>query len=165
VLAQQQVDQHGQHHRGDNREQHHEQAPESATERADLEIPKAHAGRLTADTNRKPSRRPHPVGRAPDSISGGLTRPRPHRAYLPCLIIRLIIQTIRRDRSGSDQIDDPSNVSRPDPCGSRSGTGAAGSRPAHDQKGSAMELVVDLLTFFALTAGGMLPLTKAARIC
>lgn len=49
--------------------------------------------------------------------------------------------------------------------GSRSGTGAAGSRPAHDQKGSAMELVVDLLTFFALTAGGMLPLTKAARIC
>jgi hypothetical protein len=36
---------------------------------------------------------------------------------LPCLIIRLIIQTIRRDRSGSDQIDDPSNVSRPDPSG------------------------------------------------
>jgi len=28
-----------------------------------------------------------------------------------------------------------------------------------------MELFVDLLTFFALTAGGMLPLTKAARIC
>jgi hypothetical protein len=25
--------------------------------------------------------------------------------WLPCLIIRLIIQTIRRDRSGSDQID------------------------------------------------------------
>ena len=36
---------------------------------------------------------------------------------LPCLIIRLIIQTIRRDRSGSDQIDDPSNVSRPDGSG------------------------------------------------
>jgi hypothetical protein len=33
------------------------------------------------------------------------------------LIIRLIIQTIRRDPSGSDQIDDPSNVSRPDPSG------------------------------------------------
>ena len=33
------------------------------------------------------------------------------------LIIRLIIQSIRRDRSGSDQIDDPSNVSRPDPSG------------------------------------------------
>jgi hypothetical protein len=33
------------------------------------------------------------------------------------LIIRLIIQTIRRDRSGADQIDDPSNVSRPDPSG------------------------------------------------
>jgi hypothetical protein len=33
------------------------------------------------------------------------------------LIIRLIIQAIRRDPSGSDQIDDPSNVSRPDPSG------------------------------------------------
>jgi hypothetical protein len=33
------------------------------------------------------------------------------------LIIRLIIQTIRRDRSGSDQIDEASNVSRPDPSG------------------------------------------------
>jgi hypothetical protein len=33
------------------------------------------------------------------------------------LIIRLIIQTIRWDRSGSDQIDDPSNLSRPDPSG------------------------------------------------
>jgi hypothetical protein len=31
------------------------------------------------------------------------------------LIIRLIIQTIRRDRSGSDQIDEASNLSRPDP--------------------------------------------------
>jgi hypothetical protein len=37
---------------------------------------------------------------------------------LAFLIIRLIIQTIRLDPSGSDQIDDPSNVSRPD----RSGT-------------------------------------------
>jgi len=33
------------------------------------------------------------------------------------LIIRLIIQTIRRDPTGSDQIDDPSNVSRPDRSG------------------------------------------------
>ena len=33
------------------------------------------------------------------------------------LIIRLIIHTIRRDPSGSDQIDDPSNVSRPDRSG------------------------------------------------
>jgi hypothetical protein len=33
------------------------------------------------------------------------------------LIIRLIIQSIRRDRSGSVWIDDPSNVSRPDPSG------------------------------------------------
>jgi hypothetical protein len=33
------------------------------------------------------------------------------------LIIRLIIQTIRRDRSGSVWIDDPSNLSRPDPSG------------------------------------------------
>jgi hypothetical protein len=34
-----------------------------------------------------------------------------------CLIIRLIIQTIRRDRSGSVWTDDPSNVSRLDPSG------------------------------------------------
>jgi hypothetical protein len=33
------------------------------------------------------------------------------------LIIRLIIQTIRLDLSGSDQIDEASNVSRPDPSG------------------------------------------------
>jgi hypothetical protein len=52
VLPQQQVDQHRQCHRGDNREQHHEQAAESATERADLQVPEAHAGRLTADRNR-----------------------------------------------------------------------------------------------------------------
>jgi hypothetical protein len=38
-------------------------------------------------------------------------------AVLPDLIIRLIIQTIRRDPTGSVQIDDPSNVSRPDPSG------------------------------------------------
>jgi hypothetical protein len=36
---------------------------------------------------------------------------------LPCLIIRLIIQTIPRDPSRSVQIDDASNVSRPDPSG------------------------------------------------
>jgi hypothetical protein len=33
------------------------------------------------------------------------------------LIIRLIIQTIRRDPSGRDQIDQAPNVSRPDPSG------------------------------------------------
>jgi hypothetical protein len=33
------------------------------------------------------------------------------------LIIRLIIQTIRRDPTGSDQIDEAPNVSRPDPTG------------------------------------------------
>jgi hypothetical protein len=33
------------------------------------------------------------------------------------LIIRLIIQTIRRDPSGSDQIDDAPDVSRPDSSG------------------------------------------------
>jgi hypothetical protein len=57
ALPQQQVDQQRQCHRGDKREQHHEQAAESATERADLQVPEAHAGRLTADRNRKPSRR------------------------------------------------------------------------------------------------------------
>jgi hypothetical protein len=36
---------------------------------------------------------------------------------LPRLIIRLIIQTIRRDRTRSDQIDEAPNVSRPDPSG------------------------------------------------
>ena len=33
------------------------------------------------------------------------------------LIIRLIIHTIRRDRTRSDQIDEALNVSRPDPSG------------------------------------------------
>jgi hypothetical protein len=33
------------------------------------------------------------------------------------LIIRLIIQTIRRGPSGSDQIDEALDVSRPDPSG------------------------------------------------
>ena len=33
------------------------------------------------------------------------------------LIIRLIIQTIRRDPTGSDQIDKAFNLSRPDPSG------------------------------------------------
>jgi hypothetical protein len=33
------------------------------------------------------------------------------------LIIRLIIQTIRPDPSGSVQTDDPSNLSSPDPSG------------------------------------------------
>jgi hypothetical protein len=36
---------------------------------------------------------------------------------LPCLIIRLVIQTIRRDPSGSVQTDEAINVSRPDPSG------------------------------------------------
>ena len=36
---------------------------------------------------------------------------------LTCLIIRLIIQTIRRDPSGSVWIDEAPNVSRPDPSG------------------------------------------------
>ena len=57
VLPQQQVDQHRQCHRGDKREQHHEEAAESATERADLQVPEAHAGWLIADRYRKPMRR------------------------------------------------------------------------------------------------------------
>jgi hypothetical protein len=42
----------------------------------------------------------------------------PGRSTCPrCWIIRLIIQTIRRDPSGSDEIDEASNVSRPDRSG------------------------------------------------
>jgi hypothetical protein len=37
--------------------------------------------------------------------------------HLTCLIIRLIIQTIRRGPTGSVQTDESSNVSRPDPSG------------------------------------------------
>jgi hypothetical protein len=41
-----------------------------------------------------------------------------HRGRCPRgLIIRLIIQTIRRDPSGSDGIDEAPNVSSPDPSG------------------------------------------------
>ena len=47
----------------------------------------------------------------------GWSETRGRLSWLPCLIIRLIIQTIRRDPSGADQIDDPSNLSRPDRSG------------------------------------------------
>jgi hypothetical protein len=49
------------------------------------------------------------------SMSGGPDGLRADR--LTCLIIRLIIQTIRRDRSGSVWIDDAPDVSSPDPSG------------------------------------------------
>src|SRR5215207_3435217 len=42
---------------------------------------------------------------------------RPRAPHLTGLIIRLIIQTIRRDPTGSVWIDDPSDVRRPDPSG------------------------------------------------
>jgi hypothetical protein len=45
-------------------------------------------------------------------VAPRMARQRPRR-----LIIRLIIQTIRRDRSGFVWIDGLSNVSRPDPSG------------------------------------------------
>ena len=48
-------------------------------------------------------------------MSGGPEGLRADR--LTCLIIRLIIQTIRRDRSGSVWIDDAPDVSSPDPSG------------------------------------------------
>jgi hypothetical protein len=50
---------------------------------------------------------------------------------LPCLIIRLIIQTIRRDPSGSDQIDEASNLSRPDPSGADQ---INAQHPSHNRK-------------------------------
>ena len=40
-----------------------------------------------------------------------------HRRVSRCLIIPLIIRTIRLDPSGPDQIDGPSHLSRPDPFG------------------------------------------------
>jgi hypothetical protein len=118
VLPQQQVDQHRQHLRGDDREQHHEEAAYPATERADLHVPKAHAARVTTDTNRKPLRRPRPVDRASDR---NIWRPCPtsaHQPRLPCLIIRLIIHTILLDPSRAVWTDEASNVSSLDPSGS-----------------------------------------------
>jgi hypothetical protein len=56
------------------------------------------------------------VDRAPDSKSEGSTRPG-SPICLPCLVIRLVIRTIRRDPSGSVWIDEAPNVSRPDPPG------------------------------------------------
>jgi hypothetical protein len=55
-----------------------------------------------------PDTRPYQAFALPDEI---------RRVHLPCLIIRLIIQTIRQDPSGSVWIDDLSNVSRPAPSG------------------------------------------------
>jgi hypothetical protein len=52
-------------------------------------------------------------GQTPDLVLARLGS----SSCLTCLIIRLIIQTIRRDPSGSDRIDDAPNVSRPDPSG------------------------------------------------
>jgi hypothetical protein len=43
--------------------------------------------------------------------------PRETGLVAAALIIRLIIQTIQQDRSGSDQTDDAPDVSRPDPSG------------------------------------------------
>jgi hypothetical protein len=48
-----------------------------------------------------------------DGATAGGTRDGPGRP----LIIRLIIQTIRRDRSGAVWTDEASNLSRPDPSG------------------------------------------------
>jgi hypothetical protein len=45
-------------------------------------------------------------------VAPRMARQRPRR-----LIIPLILQTIRRDPSGSDQIDEACNLSRPDPSG------------------------------------------------
>ena len=47
------------------------------------------------------------------------------------LIIRLIIQTIRRDPTGSDQIDEASNVSSLDPSGAIQ---ADAEHPSRDRK-------------------------------
>jgi hypothetical protein len=64
---------------------------------------------------------PAPVRHAsPDGISGARSTVTAVLGWSRAhgLIIRLIIHTIRRDRSGSVQIDEASNVSRPDPSGS-----------------------------------------------
>src|SRR5829696_10142451 len=56
------------------------------------------------------------MGRAPDARS--CARPElGSSSCLPCLIIRLIIQTIRRDPSGAIWTDEAPNLSRPDPSG------------------------------------------------
>jgi hypothetical protein len=54
--------------------------------------------------------------RAQDMDSGVSTRPG-LLSCLTCLIIRLIIQTIRRVPSGPDATDEPPNLSRADPSG------------------------------------------------
>jgi hypothetical protein len=59
----------------------------------------------------------YPSQRRPSTRSDGHLPDPTWLSCLTCLIIRLIIQTIRRDPSGADQIDDPSNVSSADPSG------------------------------------------------
>ena len=56
-----------------------------------------------------------------------------------CLIIRLIIRTIRREPSGSVWIDEASNVSGPDPSGatrSTQSTRLGSGRLSHPSDGS-----------------------------
>jgi hypothetical protein len=61
-------------------------------------------------------RRPQPFGR-PLRLGWPSWSRGPRNSASRGLIIPLIIQTIRRDPSGSDQIDRPSNVSSPDRSG------------------------------------------------
>jgi hypothetical protein len=77
-----------------------------------------HSGRIGAEVHvdqpmgSEPPDQPRQLRKQHEGQRGRLWASR-----LTCLIIRLIIQTIRRDPSRSDQIDDPSNVGRPDPSG------------------------------------------------
>ena len=64
-----------------------------------------------------------------------------------CLIIRLIIHTIRQDPTGSDQIDEASNLSRPDP-------------PGADQIDAEHQATDLALSLGCVEAGDLAPLSK-----
>jgi hypothetical protein len=79
------------------------------------EVP--HSLRQTCCISPQCNRARRPAAPHPRVTRGMLSKLPGSLNCLTCLIIRLIIQTIRLDPSGSVWTDDPSNVSRPDRSG------------------------------------------------
>jgi hypothetical protein len=103
--------------------------------------------------------------RRPSTRSDGLL---PDPTWLSCLAC-LIIQTIRRDPTGSDQTDDPSNVSRPDRSGAdqidaeHQATDLAVARPNHVASGrqGEVEQILGVDEVVVAVGAGLRSVTRA----